>query len=259
MSAGLGINRLRQWRRIRGGKEECPGSVRGVSVFSLPPSSAFRGNPSSAARPAPSRILVASCGAAGAVVECSAMKDAARIPIEWDKEKIRSALRARASQGLALSYRAASESDSRLVDAARHHFGSYDAALREIGVDPDSVRKRIAWNKAKVIAALRDRQARGLELHVLAIAKTHTALQLAMTKQFGSHDAALVAAGIDPGSVRKIRPEWDQARIVAALRERRDKGLELNIGAIQVSHPTLGQALRKYFASHDRALEAAGP
>jgi hypothetical protein len=143
-----------------------------------------------------------------------------------------------------------------LSGAIRRHFQSHDEALRAAGIDPAAVRKLTPWNKDKIIELLRRRAAAGQELHGFAIAKSDPHLGSAMKRHFHSHDEALGAAGIDPSSV-KVQRRWDRAAIVDALRDRREKGLGLNVHAVQ-SDPPLAGAIHRYFGSHEAALGAAG-
>jgi len=95
------------------------------------------------------------------------------------------------------------------------------------------------WDKDKIVAALIDRKSRGLALNTGAIQKSDSALARAIFKHFRFHDAALLAAGIDPASVRKWS-SWDKARVVAALRARRDAGMALSFAAIYREDTPLG-------------------
>jgi len=90
----------------------------------------------------------------------------------------------------------------------------------------------IKWDKGKIVAALRERQAKGLGLNAWAIKRSDPQLASAIERHFSSHDAALRAAGGDPDGVRLSGPAWDKGRIISALRERRDKGLGVNAGAL---------------------------
>jgi len=113
------------------------------------------------------------------------------------------------------------------------------------------------WDPDKIVAALRDRRSRGLALNTGAIQKSDPPLARAIFNHFRFHDAALLAAGIDPASVRKWS-FWDKARNVAALRVRRDAGMTLGFAAIYRDDTPLGAAIARYFGSNGAALRAAG-
>lgn len=179
-----------------------------------------------------------------------------RIQQVWDRQRIIAMILGRRARGLDLHAYGIEKSDPPLAAAIRQHFESHDEALRQAGIDPATVRRRQPWDEKKVIAALRDRQEKGLELNVRAIAD-EPKLAGGIHRHFGSHAAALQAAGIDPESVRKSI-SWDKPKIIAALIRRRDEGLELNVKAIANSQPSLAGAMYRFFHSHDDALRAAG-
>jgi len=178
--------------------------------------------------------------------------------IVWGQDLVIAKLRERRAGGLGVNMQALSNSDLRLRDAMTRHFGSFDAALRAAGIDPADVRKRISWDKDKVIRALHDRRDRGLGLNQKAIGGSDSPLVNAMWAQFGSHDAALRAAGIDPNSVKKRGYPWDRARVLRALQDRQARGLRLDERSVKRSCVGLGDAIALHFPSHDAALRDAG-
>jgi hypothetical protein len=79
----------------------------------------------------------------------------------------------------------------------------------------------------------------------------------AIHRYFGSHDAALRAAGIDPKSVRKRRRPWQPEEILTALRGlARDSVIPWPLAR---SSPGIERAARGYFGSVEAAARAAGP
>jgi len=175
----------------------------------------------------------------------------------WDQAKVVQALRDRHARGLQLNRQAIRNSDGRLEHAIAARFPSHDAALRAAGFDPIAVRKLTTWDKGSIIKELHDLRDRGLPLNAGAINQSIPSLEWAMRKHFGSHDAALRAAGIDPNATR-LSSSWGPEKIIAALRDRLDRGLGLNTKAVSESHGALGFAMRQCFGSHDAALRAAG-
>jgi hypothetical protein len=175
----------------------------------------------------------------------------------WDRSRVVAALQARRDAGLPLNVRAISRDDNPLSAAISRHFGSHAAALGAAGINLPQGRVR-KWDKAGVVAALRDLQARGIAMNGRAIRKSHLALHRAARGHFGLYDAALQAAGIDPGPVPLRKGGWDCQSIIDALRERQAKGLSLSFKAIRRSQPRLCDAIRRYFDSHDAALSACG-
>jgi len=181
-----------------------------------------------------------------------------RPQLAWDKAKIIAALRARQDECLEMHYGAVHESDSRLCAAMGRYFGSFDEALRAAGVDPAAERKRIRWDRDAIVAALRDHRAKGLPMRPKAVERSNPRLSDAIRRYFTSFNAALRAAGVELDAPAPPHVLWDRARIIAALADRRSRGLPLNTGAIQKSDSALAGAIYKRFHSHDAALLAAG-
>jgi hypothetical protein len=178
--------------------------------------------------------------------------------IRWDRDKIVAALIDRRSRGLPLNTSAIQKSDSPLVKAIAKHFRFHDAALLAAGIDPASVRKWSSWDKERVVDALHARRDAGLELSFAAIYRDDTPLGGGIARCFGSNGAALRAAGIDPETVGARVYRWDQADILAVLRDRKARGLALNAGAMKKSRSGLVRAASNRFGSYDAALRAAG-
>jgi len=175
----------------------------------------------------------------------------------WDKGRVVAALRERRDKGLELSSRAVNTTDPGLGHGIRKNFASYDAALTAAGITPESVRRRVPWDKPRIMEALRERRARGQPMNLGAIERSDLRLCRAMRSHFGTHDAALSAAGIELPQRAEQRP-LDKAAVVAALRERASKGLALNVRGVREASSALGSAIRRCFSSHDEALRAAG-
>jgi hypothetical protein len=92
-----------------------------------------------------------------------------------------------------------------------------------------------------VIKAIQNRHDRGLPLHSSAVVADDKPLAGASRRWFGSWDAALRAAGIDPEAVRNPRAErappgtWSAARVLELIREHAGAGADL-------AGPTAGYA-----------------
>ena len=104
---------------------------------------------------------------------------------KWDRNMVAFELRARAQDDEPLNSGAIQQDDSGLHAAAVRHFGSYDSALRAARIDPHSVRRRRAWTKAQVIAALKAERRAGKKLSDSAIRRENPALYGAAVRLFG--------------------------------------------------------------------------
>jgi hypothetical protein len=76
-------------------------------------------------------------------------------------------------------------------------------------------------------------------------------------KHFGSWKAAVSAAGLDYGSIRRYK-EWDADTITSRVNELHSLGIDLNAKSMEEYDITLITAARRRFDSWDKALTAAG-
>ena len=183
--------------------------------------------------------------------------EAVRRKRHWSRPSIIKALRERRAAGLALNAQAVSTTDQGLYQAAHAYFESYDAALRAAGIDSAQVRKAVAWDKAKISAALRERMNEGLEMNYRAICASNPALGVAIHRHFGSHDNALRACGLDPDLVRKCRPMPDDDALFDALRAIAQNGAASH-KMIFSANPRLVHLSRQRFGTLEAAVKAAG-
>src|SRR5216684_1215157 len=123
----------------------------------------------------------------------------------------------------------ASNHEPALAGKAILYFGSWDEALRRIGLDPEQIRLAAPSENltmAQVIARLKRRRDEGRPLNCAAVQHEDHALANAIVKYFRFHNRALRAAGIDPHGVVKLKRHkpaelatfFAQARRTAQLR-----------------------------------------
>lgn len=115
---------------------------------------------------------------------------------KWDRHSIIFEFKSRAAEQEPLNSGAMQREDSGLHAAAVRHFGSYDQALRAARLNPDKVRCRRRWTKAKVLRAIKQAKRDGQALSDSAIRRDLSALHGAAIRHFGSFAAARRAAGI---------------------------------------------------------------
>ena len=131
--------------------------------------------------------------------------------------------------------------------------------VESLGIPYPGEKHRLDWSKAAVVAAIRDRRRRGLPLNEKAV-RTGGVPGLATQGRvrFGSWDAALRAAKINPNSVRLHR-NWTRGQLVHAIRARCAAGRPMNRAAVLIDEPRLLRGTRVIFPdSWSRALAAAG-
>jgi hypothetical protein len=149
---------------------------------------------------------------------------------------------------------------------AYEFFGSWDEALRRIGLDPAKIRlfaPRQHLTAEQTIELLKRRRDQGLPLNSGAIQKSDTPLERAIRKYFRFHHCALRAAGIDPmgivqkwpkrGATESMQPYRTRASVIMALRERRLENKPLRAQDVFEDDPALAAAVWKYFGSFAKA------
>jgi hypothetical protein len=170
-----------------------------------------------------------------------------RPPVQrWDRAAIVAAIRGQARAGKPL---ASSKAPQRLVAAARWHFGSWDAALAAARVEPGAVRlSRARLTCHEVIARIRGLARSGA---VVRAATLRPVVKLdTVRKLFGSIEAAVRAAGIDP-VLTHGNLKWTRARVIDELKARAARG------ELRLSRP-LQRAAQLYFGGAHLARAAAG-
>lgn len=176
---------------------------------------------------------------------------------KWDKERVLEALRADQRAGHDLSSAEMGRRHNGLYQACSNQFGSYAAALKALGIDPESVRKVRRWSAEKVVREIRRRYRAAEPVNSGAVQKLDPGLAGAIRAHFGCHDQALRAAGIDPLSVCEQRP-WTAQQVVEELQRLNREGMDLSHTSIAQTSQSLTGAIRRHFGKHRKALEAAG-
>ena len=126
--------------------------------------------------------------------------------------------------GWALNYCEVVRREPTLAGVLLRAFGSWDNALRRLGLDPVFIRRQKpgeTLSAANVIERLRARQAAGLALNTAALEAEDAQLANAARRCFGTYAKALHAAGISPRTAR-LRPaaytQADEERMLTAAR-----------------------------------------
>jgi hypothetical protein len=146
------------------------------------------------------------------------------------------------------------DTDATLPMAADRYFGSWDDALQAAGFDPGQYRRqRPTWTRDTILLAIRDIQGKGGPLHASGVT-VHSLLSAAI-RLFGSWDAALLYADIDPQTVRRTRAPWTRSEFVAELRRQYAAGQPVNAKA--AASRGIHQPGCHLFGSWDAALQAA--
>lgn len=179
-----------------------------------------------------------------------------------DCRSVLKAIRQRKREGKSLACTAVEQEDFMLASAARRFFRDWKIALKKISVDPQSVKPARPRKYPDAKSAIREAKSR-FRKGTLAPQKTNDALGNAARRIFGSWDGLLEAAGIDPLSIRKRKPNpyVDAEAVKREILRRLRDGLGTGHGAVAKGKQRDGQLLRTAMKIHgdwDSALRAAG-
>lgn len=121
-----------------------------------------------------------------------------RVPA-WTPKRVVQTIQQMHRTGLPVNHAAVRRNS--LSRAAVKIFGSWDEALRTAGIDPQTVRVyRKPWTADELIAELRRKHRCGEPLNAKDVRPNH--IRRPACRLFGSWDGALVAAGLDPATIR---------------------------------------------------------
>jgi hypothetical protein len=127
----------------------------------------------------------------------------------WDRQRIVARIRELNSQGADLSWRTVSTIiDPKLAAATLrpNGFRSWREAIEAAGLDIGTVSRYQWWNNERVLRAIKDRKKAGEPLSSKAVQVANQPLFCAARRLYGSWDAALGKAGLDPSKIRLRRP-----------------------------------------------------
>ncbi|MCY3020200.1 MAG: hypothetical protein NTW87_14375 [Planctomycetota bacterium] len=172
----------------------------------------------------------------------------------WSREDVLNGIRRRAEQGREMALCFDQHPQASLVDAAARWFSSWDEACRAAGVHLDNPRRSAAgWTRLAMVRRIREVHALGKKINF----KRHPgSFCRAAMVLFGSWDAMLRAAGLDPGAVRVRRASWTSSSILLEIQRKWHAGEPLNAGAVEPE--SLRRVGATFFGSWDAALAAAG-
>lgn len=136
-------------------------------------------------------------------------------------------------------------------------FGRWDRALHAAGLDADDISRYRKWDRSSIVFELRERRQDGDQLNSGAIQQEDPGLHAAAVRHFGSYDAALLSARIDPADIRQ-RQQWTKEHVIAALKSTRRRGERLSDSAVRHNNSALYGASVRLFGSFTKARAAAG-
>ncbi len=123
----------------------------------------------------------------------------------WTAESVIAEIQKLSAQGEDLSCRVSINTHTELANAAFKIYGTWSKALTSAGVDPEKVRRRPRQTDEELITELRRLHDNGEPVNAWALHQNHASLGSRLRVRFGSHNAALMAAGLDPALIRQKR------------------------------------------------------
>jgi hypothetical protein len=141
-------------------------------------------------------------------------------------------------------------------------FGSWNAALKASGLNPERIRRCPLWSKKEICQQLRDLYEKRLFPDIRTLSQKYSALYWACCRHYGGGAEAIKAAGIDYEELLGEHPRrWTKARIIGEIRRRDEKGQTLCLAEILRKEPKLNRfcyAVLHQFGKWSDALRAAG-
>jgi hypothetical protein len=180
--------------------------------------------------------------------------------LRWTPEHIITEIRRLHKEGAALNYSSAEKHHPNLVHAAARHFGTWQRAVEEAGVNYDAVRKYQRWDQDRIIKRIRELHDAGCDLSWRIVSSEidpPLAFAAISPKGFGSWHAAITAAGLNHDEVARYK-YWDKARVIQEIQVMHRGGKPLSFSAVQRGNLPLLCAARRRFTSWDNALIEAG-
>ncbi len=180
----------------------------------------------------------------------------------WSKELIVQTIKAAKKKGEDLNWSAVTSRKDELGKAAfaslqPRLFGRWEAALEAAGLDAGDVARYRKWDEQGIVTSLRDRAKGNKPMNSGGLQADDPGLHAAAVRHFGSYDNALLAAKVDPNSVRRRRT-WSKDEVVKSLKQLDKKGERLSDSVIRKNEPALYGAAVRLFGNFTNAREAAG-
>ncbi|MGA2497582.1 MAG: hypothetical protein ABSH20_07560 [Tepidisphaeraceae bacterium] len=186
--------------------------------------------------------------------------DVTRRP-RWSAKRIVELIGKARRAGQELNWGAVSKRHDELGHAAfaslqKRLFGSWNKALAAAGVDVGKVALYRRWTKDALTAAIGTLHRAGRPMSSGDLQKSDPGIHAAALRLFGSYDAALKAARVEPAAVRRRR-RWTRDSILTELRSLARKRPDFSGKLIRASYSALyGAAIRRFgsFKAAQRAI-----
>ncbi len=171
-----------------------------------------------------------------------------RLGRHWTGDQVKAAVRTLKASGHPIHALAVKTGKPRLFGAGVRIFGSWSETLREAGVDPASVRRRVPWDEETITKALKEAKRAGLLRKGSQFRKTHSGLIQATAARWGSWSAGLRAAGLSP--LRPPTVRWTLQEVRRRIQDRIRTGKSILAAEVHAHAPALKSAAQKLFGKH---------
>lgn len=180
----------------------------------------------------------------------------------WTRQAIISLIKQARRKGEDLHWSAVTKRRDELGKAAfaslqPRLFGRWDRALAGAGLDADEVSRYRKWDRNTIVFELKARSRDSEPLNSGAIQDEDPGLHAAAVRHFGSYDAALRAAKLNPSDVRRRRT-WTKEEVIKAIKAAHRSGKSLADSSVRRESPALYGAAVRLFGAFTSARQAAG-
>jgi hypothetical protein len=170
----------------------------------------------------------------------------------WTKQQIIKLIKQARRAGEDLHWSAVTKRGDELGRAAfaslqKRLFGSWDRALHGAGLDAQEISQYRKWDRDSIVFELKSRHREHEALNSGSVQKEDPGLHAAAVRHFGSYDAALRAAKVDPAKIRR-RQRWSREEVARQLKAFSRKH-DVTDAALRQHAPALYGAVLRFYKS----------
>jgi hypothetical protein len=180
----------------------------------------------------------------------------------WNRGRIIALIKAARRRGEDLYWSAVTRRRDELGKAAfaslqPRLFGKWQRALHAAGLDADEVSRYRRWDRNSILFELKGRARDGDPMSSGSLQRHDPGLHAAAVRHFQTYDAALRAAGLEPGDFRQ-RIKWDRNLVLKEIRRAARKGNRLADSQVRKEFPALYGAAIRLFGTFTAARKLSG-
>lgn len=163
-------------------------------------------------------------------------------------------------RGESLREQAVLKDDASLHESACEHFGTWETSLEYAGVDMRRAVYQGDDAQERLVRRLRNLCARGYSLQPEKMRVRQPQVYRCAGQMFGSWEAALRVAKINPAGIHSYPREHlpDRQQVLQMLADRQCAGLSFRWGEMCQDNQALALLAKRYFRTWQKALAAAG-